>query len=74
MAKKNITEGFFDTALKGLAGVYFGGKFTRDIAATKALKDPKVKKSFQKVAGELKKFDDLIKKKYGEDHKGSSLT
>ena len=28
----------------------------------------------QKVAGELKKFDDLIKKKYGEDHKGSSLT
>jgi hypothetical protein len=73
MAKKRITEGFFDTALKGLAGIYFGGKLTKDIAGSKALKDPEVKKKFKKVAAELKKFDELIKKKYGDEHTGSSF-
>ena len=68
MAKKNINEGFFNTALKGIVGVYFGQKLIGQAASRKAMKDPEVKKAFAKTKDQLAKFDAIMKKKYGDNY------
>lgn len=61
MSKEKSSKGFFDTALKGILGVYFGSKLVDKVAKQKAMRDPEVKKSLQKLKQKLDDFDDKFK-------------
>tara|TARA_A100001201_G_scaffold141007_1_gene135381 strand:- start:220 stop:417 length:198 start_codon:yes stop_codon:yes gene_type:complete len=62
MSKKNLREGFLDTALKGVLGVYFGGKLIDRIARKQAMKDPKVKARVADLKKAIADFDAVVAK------------
>ena len=62
MSKQNLREGFLDTALKGVLGVYFGGKLIDRIARKQAMKDPKVKARVADLKKAIADFDAVVAK------------
>tara|TARA_R100000458_G_C8228643_1_gene210993 strand:- start:531 stop:761 length:231 start_codon:yes stop_codon:yes gene_type:complete len=67
--KKKLDEGLLDTAVKGIVGIYFGGKLLKGWAAKRAMKDPEVKKALKNVKDQISKFDSALEKAKAENEK-----
>ena len=60
MSKDQLREGLLDTALKGILGLWFGGKLLDRYSRAKAFKDPAVKKQIRAVQDTIAEFDAIM--------------
>lgn len=67
MSKKQLKEGLFDTAVKGVLGLWFGGKLIDRTAKKIAMKDPKVKQKVSELKDAIAEFDAVMAKYAKQD-------